>query len=181
MYEDRTRKLRSDETWAVVRRAWEAGETGAALARRYDVGLSNLWRRRASEGWERRETEDPTPEPVEGWNRYARRKLAEFDARQKETRALAVTLAEAMAGGTLEGVPLWHVGFVLRWRAGQMGPEAAAQDRAYLSQYDWTGRFWNTHGRLWPLEDLDAITMEANREAWREDAGLPEGVAPEWP
>ena len=55
----RVRKLRSDETWAEVRRAWEAGETAALLARRYDVGLDNLWRRRASEGWERRRGADP--------------------------------------------------------------------------------------------------------------------------
>jgi hypothetical protein len=43
-------KLRSEETWAEVRRGWERGETGASLARRYDVGLANLWRRRAAEG-----------------------------------------------------------------------------------------------------------------------------------
>ena len=56
-YEDR--KYRSDETWAEVRRAWEQGETGASLAKRYDVGLANLWRRRAAEGWERRKERDP--------------------------------------------------------------------------------------------------------------------------
>lgn len=42
-----TSKIRDEDTWAEIRRGWEQGETGASLARRYDVGLANLWRRRA--------------------------------------------------------------------------------------------------------------------------------------
>ena len=37
-----TTKIRDEDTWAEVRRGWEQGETGASLARRYDVGLANL-------------------------------------------------------------------------------------------------------------------------------------------
>ncbi|MDZ4364641.1 hypothetical protein [Brevundimonas sp.] len=44
-------KIRSGHIWEEVRRAWEAGETAASVARRYDVGMDNLWRRRAKEGW----------------------------------------------------------------------------------------------------------------------------------
>lgn len=175
------RKLRSDDTWAEVRRAWEAGETAASLVRRYDVGLANLWRRRTAEGWHRRRAADPEPEPVEGWDRHAERKWSEFEYRREETRMLAVKLAEAMQGGPLEGVPLWHVGFVLAWRADRLPPDVAARDRAWASRHDWTGAMWDAAGRLQPLSELDAVTLEANRDAWREDAGLPDGVAEDWP
>lgn len=180
MYEN-ARKLRSEDTWDQVRRAWEAGETAASLARRYDVGLANLWRRRASEGWERRETADPDPVPVEGWDRYARRRMAEFDYRLAETRLVATKLAEAMQGGPLEQTPLWHLGFVLAWRAAHLTPETAARDRAWASRYGWTSAFWGETGQLHPTSYLDAVTLQANRDAWREDAGLPPGAAETWP
>jgi len=177
----RLRKLRSDDTWSEVRRAWEAGETAASLARRYDVGLANLWRRRASEGWERRERPDPEPEPVEGWERYAERRMVEFEQRLEETRLLATKLAEAMRGGPMDQTPLWHLGFVLAWREANLTPETAAHDRAWASRYGWTSGLWDEAGRLHPTPDLDAVTLESNREAWREDAGLPAGVAEDWP
>ena len=175
------RKIRSDDTWDEVRRAWEGGETGASLARRFDVGLDNLWRRRATEGWERRKEPDPVPEPPEGWDRYARGKMKAFQLQRDETRAVAVKLAEAMAGGPLVAVPLWHVGFVLAWRAEHLGDETAARDREGAGQYGWTGRFWDADGRLRDLATLDAVTLEANSDAWRDDAGLPDGVAADWP
>lgn len=182
MYEGQPRKIRCEDTWAEVRRAWERGETGASLARRYDVGLANLWRRRASEGWRRRLADEPASvEPLEGWERHARRRLEEFELRREETRMLAVKLAEAMDGGPLEGVPLWHVGFVLAWRAERAGAEAAARDRAWMERHEWAGAFWDAAGRLHAVEHLDDVTLEANREAWREDAGLPEGEAEIWP
>ena len=181
MDEGPTRKLRSHETWRAVRRAWEAGETGASLARRFDVGLANLWRRRASEGWERGREADPDPEPPEGWERYAQRKQGEFELRLEEARLLATKLAEAMAGGGLEGVPLWHVGFVLAWRAEHLGAETAARDRDWMRRYGWSGAFWDADGRLWNVGYLDAVTLEANRAEWREDMGLPEGAAEGWP
>lgn len=181
MEEGQPRKLRSDDTWDEVRRAWEAGETGASLARRYDVGLDNLWRRRASQGWRRRKEADPRPEPLEGWDRYARGKLREFEAGLEETRLLASKLAEAMRGGPLEGVPLWHVGHVLRWREAQLGPETAARDRDWMRRHGWAGTFWTSDGWLQPQSYLDAVTLAANRAAWREDMGLPDGAAEEWP
>lgn len=176
------RKYRSEETWAAVRRGWEQGQTAASLARRYDVGLANLWRRRAAEGWVRRRAPDPVPEPLEGWERYAERKLDEWDFNLTETRQVALKLAEAMAGGPLHEVPLWHLGFVLNWRAEHLNPETAARDRDWARRYGWTQRLWDeTTGRLHPLGTLDRVTLEANAAAWREDVGLPEGAAPNHP
>lgn len=181
MYEGHARKLRSEDTWDQVRRAWERGETAASLARRYDVGLANLWRRRASESWERRLKADPEPEPVEGWDRYAQRKLAGFDYRLAETRLVATKLAEAMQGGPLENTPLWHLGFVLTWRADNLTAETAARDREWAGRYGWTSALWSETGWLHPPSYLDEVTLQANRDAWREDAGLPAGAAEAWP
>lgn len=181
MYERDPPRIRSEEYWAEIRRAWEGGATGASLAKRYDVGLANLWRRRASEGWERIPRPDPVPEPVEGWERFAERKRDEFEFRLSETRAVAEKLAEAMAGGALEGVPLWHLGFVLKWREEHLTAETAARDRDWARRHGWTEKMWDGDGRLESLKWLDGVTLEANRGAWREDAGLPEGAAEDWP
>ena len=174
-------KIRSEETWAEVRRGWERGETAASLARRYDVGLANLWRRRSSESWERVRGEDPPPEPLEGWDRYAQARLEAFRLQLEETRATAAKLAEAMAGGPLDAVPLWHLGFVLDWRARRLTAEAAARDRDWARRRGWTQAFWTEGGELRDLERLDRITLDANRAAWREDMGLPDGAAEGWP
>lgn len=181
MPEKQPARIRSDEYWAEIRRAWEGGATGASLAKRYDVGLANLWRRRAEESWERKPQPDPVPEPVEGWERYAEKKRDEFAFRLEETRALATTLAESMAGGGLDGVPLWHLGFVLKWREAHLTAETAARDRDWARRHGWTGKMWDEEGRLEPLMWLDGVTLFANRDAWREDAGLPEGAAEDWP
>ena len=177
----RDAKFRSDETWAEVRRGWEAGETGASLARRYDVGLANLWRRRAAEGWERRPPDDPAPEPMEGWDRYARRQMAAFEVRREETRAVATVLAEAMQGGPLDVVPLWHAGFVLAWRAGRLTPETAARDREWVCRRGWAAELWDDRGWLRPVAELDWVTLYANRRTWREEVGLPPGAAEAYP
>ena len=50
----RLRKYRGPETWARVREAYVAGESAPSVARRFDVGLSNLRRRALAEGWTRR-------------------------------------------------------------------------------------------------------------------------------
>lgn len=181
MYEGRPRKIRSEDTWQAVRRAWEAGETAASVARRFDVGLDNLWRRRASEGWRRREAPDPIPEPMEGWDAYARRKLAEFEYQLEETRLLATKLVEAMQGGPLERVSIWHVGFVLEWRAAHLTPETAARDRAWAARHGWTSAMWSETGWLHPLPTLDVVTLQAHRDAWRQDARIPPGAAETWP
>lgn len=175
-------KVRTAETWDEVRRGWERGETAASLALRYDVGLANLWRRRSAEGWRRLRPHDPAPEPVEGWDRHAMQAMEAFEARREETRLLAQALAEAMQGGPLARVPLWHAGFVLAGRAERLGPEVAAKDRAdIVDRGAWTEAFWDEDGALKPVALLDAATLQANRAAWREDAGLPEGAAEDWP
>ncbi|WP_420471778.1 hypothetical protein [Brevundimonas sp. FT23042] len=179
----RDQKIRSEESWAEIRRQWEAGETGASLARRYQVGLANLWRRRASENWYRPERVEPKPEPIEGWDRWARAQLDEFELRLAEARAVALTLTAGMqAEGSPVGVPLWHVGFVLEWRAEHLGEAVAAKDRAWLTEkHPWTADFWDEEGRLGRAGYLDMVTLMANRDAWREGAGLPDGVAEDVP
>jgi transposase-like protein len=181
MYERDPPRIRSDEYWEEIRRAWEGGATGASLAKRYDVGLANLWRRRAEEAWERKPAPDPVPEPVEGWERFAEKQRDAFELRLTETRMVATKLAEAMAGGGLEGVPLWHLGFVLKWREENLTAETGARDRDWARRYGWTAGMWDAAGRLEPLMWLDGVTLHANREAWREEAGLPEGAAEDWP
>ena len=49
----RLRKYRGPETWTQVRKAYVAGESAPSVARRFDVGLSNLRRRAMAEGWTR--------------------------------------------------------------------------------------------------------------------------------
>lgn len=182
MYDDAPRKYRDDDTWAMVRRAWEAGETARSCARRFDVGMDNLWRRRAKENWCRIRPQAATPEPTVGWERHAAQALDAFEVRRDETRMLAEALAAAMAGGPMERIPLWHVGWVLRWRAERLGAEAAAADRAWaLGRAAWLADFWDEAGRFRPLAALDQTTLRANREAWREEAGLPPGVAESYP
>ena len=53
MEHHRLRKYRGPETWVRVRAAYIAGESAPAVARRFDVGLSNLRRRAMAEGWTR--------------------------------------------------------------------------------------------------------------------------------
>ena len=50
----RLRKYRGPETWAQVRKAYVTGESAPSVARRFDVGLSNLRRRALAEGWTRK-------------------------------------------------------------------------------------------------------------------------------
>jgi hypothetical protein len=53
MEHHRLRKYRGPETWARVKAAYVAGESAPSVARRFDVGLSNLRRRAMREGWTR--------------------------------------------------------------------------------------------------------------------------------
>ena len=53
MEHHRLRKYRGPETWARVKAAYVAGESAPSVARRFDVGLSNLRRRAMAEGWKR--------------------------------------------------------------------------------------------------------------------------------
>jgi transposase len=54
MEHHRLRKYRGPETWARVKAAYVAGESAPSVARRFDVGRSNLRRRAMAEGWTRR-------------------------------------------------------------------------------------------------------------------------------
>lgn len=179
-----TRKIRCEDTWWEIRRAWERGETGASLALRYDVGLANLWRRRASEGWRRpRPGEDPPPEPVEGWVRHARRQREAFDLRLQDARDLAQCLVEAMRDERLMQAPLWHIPWLYHWRAERLGTEAAARDRdrARETGQPWAEAFWREDGSLRPLEDLDEEMARLHPEELRAELGLPQGVEMETP
>lgn len=49
----RLRKYRGPDTWKKVREAYVAGEPGPSVARRFDVGLSNLRKKARREGWTR--------------------------------------------------------------------------------------------------------------------------------
>lgn len=63
----RLRKYRGPEVWKRVRQAYEAGESGASVARRLDVGLANLRKKARLEGWCRKQTAarlDQELEPV---------------------------------------------------------------------------------------------------------------------
>ncbi|WP_339915418.1 hypothetical protein [uncultured Brevundimonas sp.] len=51
----RLRKYRGAEVWARVRQAYEAGESGPSVARRFDVGLANLRKKARREGWSRKD------------------------------------------------------------------------------------------------------------------------------
>ena len=172
-------KIRSGDTWDEVRRGWEAGETAASLARRYDVGLANLWRRRASEGWEQRSKADPAPEPLEGWDRYAERQRDLFEGRLAAARELAQDLMAAMQGGPVDEAPLWHLGFILTWGAEHLGPEVAAADRERAKDQPWAEAVWDEAGRLRRPAAQDMAMMRLHRATWREEVGLPEGAA-EW-
>ena len=177
------RKIRSEEVWRQARRAWEGGETAASVARRFDVGLANVWRRRASDGWSRAAPAEAEPEPVEGWAAYAERRRAEFDEELLRERELAEGLAAMMAGETVEAAPLWHLGFVYRWRAEHLGAEVAAADRARAVERGdpWAAAFWGADGGLRPLAVLDEALVRLHRAEWRRRAGLPEGAAEAWP
>lgn len=85
----------------------DGGVAGAALRQSHAIwGLANLWRRRASESWERVKAEDPTPEPVEGWQRHAQKTLDQFQRRLQAERELALDLWAAMKGGPWEDLPV---------------------------------------------------------------------------
>jgi hypothetical protein len=174
-------KIRSQQTWNEIRRAWERGETGASLALRYDVGLSNLWRRRAAEGWRRLRPDDPTPEPIEGWARYAERQREAFGRRLQDARDLAECLVEAMRDERLSRAPHWHIPWLYHWRAEHLGPEAAARDRARAIEagHPWAEAFWRADGSLKPLDVLDEAMARLHPEELRGELGLPEGAAVE--
>lgn len=177
--QQRRRKVVDEDTWAKVRRGWEQGETAASLAGRFQVGLANLWRRRASEGWVREPPESRTPVPLEGWEAYARERREAFETQIRNEREMAEALTAFMAGGPLEDAPLWHLGFLMHWRARHLGEATAQADYADNRNAPWVEAVWDAEGALRPLADIDQRLLVLSRKAWRRLVGLPDGAA-EW-
>jgi transposase-like protein len=176
------RKVRDWDTWQAVRRAWEAGETAASVARRFDVGLANLWRRRACEGWERGRGPDPTPEPPQGWDRWADEQFERFLQRLAAERDVARALLAGLRGETGgREMPLWHVGFYYAWRAAELGAEVAEADRERCKAAPWASAVWDAQGRIRPQPHIDYALTRMHRADWRREVGLPDGVAEAWP
>lgn len=175
------RKIRPEAVWAEARKAWEGGETARSVARRYDVGVHALWKRREAEGWKRPDPVFGVVEPAEGWSSFAARQYDAFEARLGEERDLAKALAAGLVGKRPEDVPLWHVPFVMAWRAEHLGPEVAAEDWDRNKGQDWAGAVWDAEGRMGSLSRMTQAMARANRKVWREQHGLPEWVAEGWP
>lgn len=170
------RKIRSEAVWAAVREAWEAGETARVLAKRYDVGVHALWKRRQAEGWARPDPKAGPVEPAEGWDSYAQKKRDAFETRLEEVRELAGDLYRVLTSERVDEAPLWHLSFIYHWRAEHLGAQVAAADYQRAKDRAWCG-FWDDDGRLKSLSRMDREMMRLNREDWREEAGLPPGVA----
>jgi hypothetical protein len=175
------RKIRPEAVWAEARKAWEGGETARSVAKRYDVGVPALWKRREAEGWKRPDLRFGPVEPAEGWDAFAARAWDDFEARLRDERDLAGALVAAMVGKRPENVPLWHLPFVLHWRAGHLEAEVAADDRDRNGDQDWAGVVWDAEGKMGTVAPMTLAMARLNRAAWREQHGLPEGAAEGWP
>ena len=174
------RKIRSEAVWAEARKAWEDGETARSVARRYDVGVPALWKRREAEGWKR---PDPAMsmkpvEPAEGWARHVQGRREDFQQRLDAARDLAECLVDAMTDERLMRAPHWHIPWLYHWSAEHLGPQAAAQDRARAVEagHPWAETFWRPDGTLRPLHVMDDDMARLHPEAFREALGLPEGA-----
>ncbi|KPF80448.1 hypothetical protein IP78_07045, partial [Brevundimonas sp. AAP58] len=55
----------TDDLWTLARDAYLSGATGSFVCREFDLAPSTFWRRAAAEGWLRRDTHAPVPEPVD--------------------------------------------------------------------------------------------------------------------
>lgn len=181
MGEPGRRRVTPDAVWAEVRKAWEGGETARIVAKRYDVGVPALWKRREAEGWKRPETRFGPIEPAEGWDAVAERRLRRFLTDLETQRELALALLAALEGGRPDDLSAWHLGFYYRWRAERLGPEVAAGDRARVGDQDWAGVVWDAEGRLRDADASDRALLDLFRNDWRREAGLPDGVALDWP
>lgn len=175
------RRIRTDAVWAEARKAWEGGETARSVARRYDVGVPALWKRREAEGWKRPDPEAGPPEPAEGWERWAEAKMAAFEMQRDETRLVALALLGLIEGDLPDSLPTWHIGWLMAERARRRGPEVAEADRLWGQGRDWGSAVWDADGRMRPVTEMDRRFLSLFREDWREDQGLPPGAAVHWP
>ncbi len=176
------RKIRPEAVWAAARKAWEGGETARSVAKRYDVGVPALWKRREAEGWRRPDPRYGPVEPAEGWSAWATRKYDEFDARLAAERDVAMALAAGMVGKRPGTAPLWHIPFIMHWRAEHLGAEIAAEDRERNKGQDWAAAVWDAEGKM--IDGVRPMTLaliRLLRAEWREEMGLPDGVEEDWP
>ena len=175
------RRIRPDAVWAEVRKAWEEGETARSVARRYDVGVPALWKRREAEGWKRPDPQAGPVEPAEGWEAVASRRMTRFLTDLETQRELALGLLAVLEGGRPEDMSAWHLGFYYRWRAERLGEAVAAADRERVADQDWAEAIWDADGRLRPQWQIDLKLMRMHRDDWCHLVGLPVDVAPDVP
>ena len=175
------RKIRPDTVWAQVRKAWEGGETARSVAKRYDVGVPALWKRREAEGWARPEPGAGPVEPAEGWDAFAQGRMDAFEAEQARTRELALDLIAAMRGEPVTEAAMWHVGFIFAWRAEHLGPVVAEANREQIRGKPLFDALWDADGTMRSQAVMDLKVMRLNRETWRAEVGLPDGAAEDWP
>jgi len=175
------RRIRPDAVWAEVRKAWEEGETARSVARRYDVGVPALWKRREAEGWKRPDPQAGPVEPAEGWEAVASRRMTRFLTDLETQRELALGLLAVLEGGRPEDMSAWHLGFYYRWRAERLGEAVAAADRERVADQDWAEAIWDADGRLRPQWQIDLKLMRMHRDDWCHPVGLPVDVAPDVP
>lgn len=55
----------TDDLWTLARDAYLSGATGSFVCREFGLAPSTFWRRAAAEGWLRRDTPAPMPEPFD--------------------------------------------------------------------------------------------------------------------
>ena len=175
------RRIRTDAVWAEARKAWEGGETARSVARRYDVGVHALWKRREAEGWKRPDPEAGPLEPAEGWDRFAAARMAAFEMQRAEIRMVAFSLLAMIEGEIPAQLPTWHIGWLIAERARRRGPEVAEADRLWGQGRDWGSAVWDADGRMRPMIEIDWRLLALFRDDWREDQGLPPGAAVHWP
>ncbi|WGM30006.1 hypothetical protein [Brevundimonas sp. NIBR11] len=175
------RKIRPEAVWAEARKAWEDGETARSVAKRYDVGVPALWKRREAEGWKRPDPVYGPVEPAEGWSGFAARAWGDFERKLFEEQRLARGLAASMMGDRPGEVSQWHIPFVMAWRAEHLGAEVAAADRERYRDEDWAGAVWDAEGNMGSVPMMTLKLARLFAADWRKEHGLPEGVAEGWP
>ena len=124
-------------------------------------------------------TDAPTRRKIRPEAVWAKARKAWEDG--ETARSVARALSAAMVGKRPENVPLWHLPFVLHWRAEHLGVEVAAEDRERNREQDWAGAVWDVEGRMGSVQAMTLAIVRLNRAVWREQVGLPEGAAEGWP
>ncbi|MDP3801413.1 hypothetical protein [Brevundimonas sp.] len=182
----RLRKYRGPEVWARVRLAYEAGESGPSVARRFDVGLANLRKKCRREGWSRRHQAErsdrdlpgeriaaagaeapPAPDEV---RRRAVDRAAALLAEGRAAEALVqLKAAEALArldavDGTPE--PTEEEEEAVRLKVGQIVEDRAVElAHEMLAEGVRPGVRWGGFALRWRAQTYGAGAAEADRRA----------------